>query len=73
MTFMKGDYVIAVEKIDVFGKRHSLWVGKGNSYFKVASFSNERAAKRFEQFLKYFVINEPMPDNVLRPDWEVGK
>ena len=60
MTFRKGEYGIVIEQVEGFGKRPGLWVLKGNTQMKMASFGSEEKAKEFEKYLKYFFFNNPI-------------
>lgn len=64
MTYRVGDRIIAIEQIDEFGKRPSLWVGNRNCVVKVASFGSETKAGLFMEYLEYFlgIAKEPETD-----------
>ena len=53
MIYNRRGILISVEKIDGFGKMPGLYVGSGNSLFKVASFGNEKKAEMFCRYLEY--------------------
>lgn len=52
--FEKNGEIIAVEQIDGFGKKPSLWISKEGIFIKVASFRNEESANDFTEYLKRF-------------------
>ena len=52
--FKKGSKIIAIEQVDGFGKRPSLWVGNVGQFTKVASFRGEESAQKFVDYLRIF-------------------
>ena len=62
LTYGKGDKVIDIEMQPFFGKRPELYVGNRNELVKVASFSNEKKAKMFEEWLQYFFGVSPVKE-----------
>ncbi len=62
MLYRRGEYGIAVEQIDGFGKKPGLWIHHGNQAIKMASFGSEEKAKIFKQYLDYLLTNEKEPD-----------
>lgn len=55
MKYTKGDYMILVDKIEGIGKRKGLFIGKGNRFIKVASFSSDEKAEKFIKWLEFFM------------------
>lgn len=64
MLYRRGEYGITVEQIDGFGKRPGLWIRRGNTMRKMASFGSEEKAKIFEQYLDYLLTNEKEPEDI---------
>ena len=64
MTYKKGDISIAVEQIDRFGRNPSLWICRGNEYYKVASFGNQDKADTFCKVLEYILFDKPLNEGV---------
>lgn len=52
--YKKGSQIIAIEQVDGFGKRPSLWIGHPGQFRKVASFNSFESADEFEEYLKIF-------------------
>lgn len=55
MIYYRGDKVIEVSKIEFAGKRPSMFIGRNNKLYKVASFSSDESAKAFCDFLDEFL------------------
>ena len=55
MRLSLGDYGIAVEMKDAFGKRPGLYVEHKNQALKVGNFASEEKARIFEGYLKHLV------------------
>lgn len=54
MTYSKGHKIIAIEYNPLFGKRPELYIGTPSELLKVACFSSEEKARKFEEWLQYF-------------------
>lgn len=63
MIYKRGDYGISVEQINGFGKNPGLWIYKGNTAEKMASFGSAEKAEKFVRYLDYLLlINGKIPD-----------
>jgi hypothetical protein len=64
MIYKRGDYGISVEQINGFGKNPGLWVHKGNTAVKMASFGSFEKAEQFMRYLDYMLlINGKEPED----------
>lgn len=64
MIYKRGDYGISVEQIDGFGKNPGLWIHRGNTATKMASFGSEEKANLFVKYLDYMLlINGKEPES----------
>ena len=61
MLYKKGNKVIGVGNLPN-SKRKSLYVGNTCCITKVASFSSDEAADKFESYLDYFLGLEPQAE-----------
>lgn len=59
MIYRLGNKVIGIGNLPN-GKRKSLYVGNDCCITKVASFSSDEAADKFESYLSYFLGLEPL-------------
>ena len=63
MIYKRGEYGISVEQINGFGKNPGLWIHKGNSAIKMASFGSKEKAEEFIRYLDWLVlINAKEPE-----------
>lgn len=54
--FEKNGEIIAIEQVNGFGKKPSLWIGKRGEFTKVASFRNDKSADDFTEYLRRFFL-----------------
>ena len=62
MLYKRGEFGIAVEQIDGFGKMPGLWVCEQNCMCKVASFGSEEKAKAFITFMDWILFGYTEPE-----------